>query len=129
MSLTTTSGAKAPMSGRVTSTARADRLVGPERLAVAREDRELGRGREAQPLALGVRRPARPRLQQHVVAAGAQRAAEGQEREGVPGVAERAEEDPQAASRHSATRRSCVSRSSFVKASGVTPSVPTPASR
>jgi hypothetical protein len=66
------------------------------------------------------------------VAAAAELAAERNERERVSGIAERAEQQPLAGAAQeasSAISRSCSSRSPFVNASGLTPSVPTPASR
>ena len=113
----------------------------------------LGCGREVDALGLDVRLPAAPGLQRDVVSAGDERAPEGDHGKGVAGVAEGAEQHPpgrrasisapcarwaarslatgrvagQAAS--SASSRSCCRRSGAVKAVGVTPSVPTPASR
>jgi hypothetical protein len=77
-----------------------------------------------------VRLPAPPGLQHHVVPLRGERAAEGDRRECVAGVAEGAEEQAQAGQPlSSATRRNCSMRSSFDPATGVIPSVPTPASR
>ena len=109
-----------------------DRLVGRQRPLAGGEDVVLGRGGEAHPLALDVLLPALPGLQRHRVAAGGELAAERDHRERVPGVAEGAEQDPRGAvtqAASSAMSRSCSSRSAFVNASGLTPSVPTPASR
>ena len=108
-----------------------DRLVGRQRALARGEDVVLGRGGEGHPLGLDVLAPARPGLQRHVVAAAGERAAERDRRKRVARVAEGAEQEPQALAQaaSSATRRSCCRRSSFVNATGLMPSVPTPASR
>ena len=71
------------------------RLVEVERLRPGGEHLVLGGGGERETLGLDVVAPARPRLQRHLVAAGAQGAAEGDHREGVARIAERAEQQAQ----------------------------------
>ncbi len=71
-----------------------DRLVEVKRLGPAGKDLVLRRGSEVEPLGLDVLLPAPPGLKRHVVSAGGERAPEGDHREGVPGVAEGAEQHP-----------------------------------
>ena len=93
-----------------------DRLVEVEWLRAGGEHAVLGRGGEAKALGLDILSPARPCLQCDVVAARAERAAEGDHRECVAGVAECAEQhrrpfDGQSRAASSASRRSCSRRS------------------
>ena len=88
------------------------------------------------PSALDVVAPAPPGLQHDLVAALAQRLAERDDREGVAGVAEGAEEDPHGAARRRLRGGQLGHEPQLLEAvglrlnaSGVTPSVPTPASR
>ena len=90
----------------------------------------LGSRGEAHPLAPHVLLPAPPGLQRDVMSAPGQLAAQRDDGKRVPRIAERTEQDPPVAQEaSSAISRSCSSRSPFVNASGLTPSVPTPASR
>ena len=141
MSATTTSGCQLAHERDGVVRGVDDGLVEVEWLGPGGEDAVLGGGGEVQPLGFDVLLPAPPGLQRDVVSAGGERAPEGDHGKGVPGVAEGAEQhrgrggpaallttgSRQAAS--SASSRSCCRRSGAVKAVGVTPSVPTPASR
>ncbi len=152
MSATTTSGASSRTSGSVSRGGVDDGFVEVERLGALREDLVLGGGREADALGLDVLLPALPGLQRDVVPARDERAPERDHREGVAGVAEGAEQHAQSRGRGVAgacgRARACGvaqaarlrrrarqagaaarRRSAAVKAVGVTPSVPTPASR
>ena len=72
-----------------------DRLVRLERALARREHRVLGGGEEPHAGVVHVRAPALPRLDRDVVAALAQAGPEREDRERMPGVAERPEEDLQ----------------------------------
>ena len=82
-----------------------DRLVGLQRRVLRREDGILGRGDERQPGRLGVRAPALPGLERDRVTASRKRRAEREHREGVAGIAERAQEQPQRLGRSCARTR------------------------
>ena len=116
-----------------------DGLVEVERLWTGRKDLVLRRGGEANALRLDGLAPASPGLERDLMTARDERTAQRDHGEGVTRVAEGAQQHPargcrcghrrlaQAAS--SASIRSCSRRSCAVNAVGVTPRVPTPASR
>ncbi len=108
-----------------------DGLVEGERLGARGKHLVLGCGREGDALGFDLCLPARPRLQRDGVPSCRERAPERDHRKRVAGVAEGAQQDLHAAyaAASSASRRSCCRRSGAVNAVGVTPSVPTPASR
>ncbi len=120
-----------------------DGLVEVERLGPRREHLVLGRGGEGHALGLDVRLPAPPGLQRDVVPARGERAAERDHREGVTRVAEGAQQDAHRRTggrvqrlpggRGSAgelgEQPQLLEALGAVNAVGVTPSVPTPASR
>uniref|UniRef100_A0A6J6A0P8 Unannotated protein n=1 Tax=freshwater metagenome TaxID=449393 RepID=A0A6J6A0P8_9ZZZZ len=108
-----------------------NRLIGLQWPFTGGEDGVLGCRREANPLSAHERLPGLRGLQCHFVATFAQRAAKRDHREGVARVAKGAEQQlhPVQSAASSAISRSWVIRSSRVNATGLTPSVPTPASR
>ena len=80
-------------------------LVGLQRPLARGEDVVLGRRLEGHPGGVHVGFPARPRLQHHLVPARHELAAQRDEGERVPGVAEGAQQEPQRTIRRRQARR------------------------